>query len=273
MEKTSSKLYESPRSRWSLEVCVRSCLARILLGPSSCPAKFPTGSIVLCTTQWHPLLSSAVEESDTTWAPDGSRLLTLSQFPQASGGSLLLWLGTRFGSLPNMALKSLFFTLFLCSTQVHGSLGIPDVGLDYVTLQGRVNNNDHSWEYLVEFRRAALELEIQRPFPIVLIRSLHVRLGIPFARAGRFEHLRLYNDSLGVFKATNYGPTCPQKTAGSILSLNSSYSLALGEEGVAVGTAVGGVVDALFESIGVERDEDCLFINVQTPQNRYLLGC
>lgn len=173
-----------------------------------------------------------------------------------------------------MALKStLFFTsLFLFGTQVHGSPDIPDVGLDYVTLQGRVNDNDHSWEYLGQYCLIPITRAFSLGPPLLRLSidqddGLRARSGIPFAQAGRFEHPRLYEESLGAFNATGYGPTCPQKSAGSILSLNSTYSLALGEEGVVVGAAVGGIVDALFESIGVERDEECLFINVQTPQN------
>lgn len=93
--------------------------------------------------------------------------------------------------------------------------------------------------------------------------------GIPFAKAGRFEHPALYNasDALGTVNATSYGPICPQKTTGSILTLNSSYSLLLGQEGTAIGTVVGSLVDTLYNSLGVDRQEDCLSINVQTPQN------
>lgn len=93
--------------------------------------------------------------------------------------------------------------------------------------------------------------------------------GIPFAKAGRFEHSYLYNesDSLGVIDATSYGPICPQKTTGSILSLNSSYSLVLGAEGTAIGALAGSLVDAVLNSVGADRQEDCLSINVQTPQN------
>lgn len=94
-------------------------------------------------------------------------------------------------------------------------------------------------------------------------------VGIPFAKAGRFEHSSLYNasDALGVIDATKYGPICPQKTTGSILSLNSSYSLVLGAEGTAIGTLAGSLADAVLNSVGADRAEDCLSINVQTPQN------
>lgn len=93
--------------------------------------------------------------------------------------------------------------------------------------------------------------------------------GIPFAKAGRFEHPSLYNesDALGVINATQYGPICPQKTTGSILTLNSSYSLALGAEGTVIGTLAGSLADAVLNSVGADRREDCLSINVQTPQN------
>lgn len=93
--------------------------------------------------------------------------------------------------------------------------------------------------------------------------------GIPFAKTSRFEHSYLYNesDSLGVVNATSYGPICPQKTTGSILTLNSSYSIVLGADGTAIGPAVGEVVDSIYNSLGADRSEDCLSINVQTPQN------
>lgn len=56
-------------------------------------------------------------------------------------------------------------------------------------------------------------------------------------------------------------------SAASILTETHNSSLILGEAGVAVGPLVGGLVDTLFNTLGRERSEDCLFINVQTPQN------
>lgn len=38
--------------------------------------------------------------------------------------------------------------LLLASESLTAAASVPDVGLDYATLQGRVNDNDHSWEYL-----------------------------------------------------------------------------------------------------------------------------
>lgn len=70
-----------------------------------------------------------------------------------------------------------------------------------------------------------------------------------------------------MINATEYGPICPQKSTGSILTLNSSYSLVLGAEGTAIGTLAGSFVDAILNSVGADRQEDCLSINVQTPQN------
>ncbi|CAN8101770.1 unnamed protein product [Discula destructiva] len=137
-----------------------------------------------------------------------------------------------------MAARLLFGAVLTAGVTWAGVI-IPDVGLDYVTLKGRVNDLDHSWEYL----------------------------GIPFAQAGRFEHSRLYSDPLGVLEATKYGAICPQMSAGSVLTENPNSSLILGEAGVAIGPIVGEVVDALFNFAGQERSEDCLFINVQTPQN------
>lgn len=67
--------------------------------------------------------------------------------------------------------------------------------------------------------------------------------------------------------ATIYGPTCPQKTTGSISTLNSSSSLVLGKEDTTIGTIVGDLVDAIYDSLGANRQEECLPINVQNPQN------
>lgn len=95
--------------------------------------------------------------------------------------------------------------------------------------------------------------------------SLNFTLGIPFASAGRFEHAQLYTEQLGDFDGSSYGPICPQQSAGSILSLNSSESLILGRTGTAIGPIVGALADTTLNTIGRTRSEDCLFINVQVP--------
>lgn len=56
-------------------------------------------------------------------------------------------------------------------------------------------------------------------------------------------------------------------SAGSILTENSNSSLILGAAGVEIGPIVGNIVDNFYNTVGQERSEDCLFINVQTPQN------
>ncbi|KAJ0347526.1 hypothetical protein COL154_009607 [Colletotrichum chrysophilum] len=111
----------------------------------------------------------------------------------------------------------------------------PKVEIDYANITGRINGN------IKEF------------------------LGIPFASAGRFEHSQLYTEQLGEFDGSSYGPICPQKTTGSILSMNSSSSLILGKTGTAIGPIVGALADTVFDTIGQTRSEDCLLINVQAP--------
>lgn len=81
--------------------------------------------------------------------------------------------------------------------------------------------------------------------------------GIPFATAGRFEHPQLYTEQLGDFDGSSYGPICPQKTTASILSMNSSSSLVLGEAGTAIGPVVGALADTVFNTIGQTRSEAC----------------
>lgn len=169
-----------------------------------------------------------------------------------------------------MAVKSLFGAMLVA--QMAWGDNIQDVGLDYVTLKGRVNDADHSWDYL--------GIDALSPPPpknhalltqpgTVYLGSIAYKFetGIPFAQAGRFEHAQLYNESLGVFDASEYGAICPQMSTGSILTENSNSSLIFGAAGVAIGPIVGDLVDTLFNAIGDERGEDCLFINVQTPQN------
>ncbi|KIW07059.1 uncharacterized protein PV09_01950 [Verruconis gallopava] len=90
--------------------------------------------------------------------------------------------------------------------------------------------------------------------------------GIPFAEAGRFEQPRLYNHSIGTFNAVEYGAICPQHSIGAILTTGSEDRSLLGEVDSEIGPIVGILVESIY-SFSANRSEDCLFINVQTPQN------
>ncbi|PHH83237.1 hypothetical protein CDD82_2848 [Ophiocordyceps australis] len=86
-------------------------------------------------------------------------------------------------------------------------------------------------------------------------------LGIPYIKAERFNHGRLYEDPLeGVQSAMDYGPACPQHSLGSLFAPND---LGLG--------FLTGVIQSLppFHRF-IKTSEDCLFINVQRPQNQTL---
>ncbi|PHH66126.1 hypothetical protein CDD81_189 [Ophiocordyceps australis] len=86
-------------------------------------------------------------------------------------------------------------------------------------------------------------------------------LGIPYIKAQRFDHGRLYNDPLdGIQSAMDYAPACPQHSLGSILTPS--------DPGL-------GFLTGLIESIPpfqrlLRTSEDCLFINVQRPRDQTL---
>ncbi|KAH0593279.1 hypothetical protein MHUMG1_09001 [Metarhizium humberi] len=86
---------------------------------------------------------------------------------------------------------------------------------------------------------------------------------IPYAKAPRFDHSQLFNQNLGgVQDASDYGPACPQH---NIVSAFAPSDLGLG--------LVGGFIESLpfFQKI-LKQDEDCLYINIQRPQNESLEG-
>lgn len=87
-------------------------------------------------------------------------------------------------------------------------------------------------------------------------------LGIPYAKAPRFDHAQLFNDKLsGVQDATQYGDVCPQHLlAPSILAPD------IGEVGEAIS-----FVEALpIAQDAYQQSEDCLSINVQRPKDQNL---
>lgn len=87
-------------------------------------------------------------------------------------------------------------------------------------------------------------------------------LGITYAKAPRFDHAQLFNDTLpGIQNATQYGPACPQH-----LMAPSIVAPDIGKVGEAI---------SFVESLPLVQDaygmsEDCLSINVQRPQNQSL---
>jgi carboxylesterase type B len=87
-------------------------------------------------------------------------------------------------------------------------------------------------------------------------------LGIPYAHAPRFDHARLFNDTLeGVQQATEYGDVCPQH-----LLVPSIVAPDVGDLGEAIS-----FVEALPLAQDVyQQSEDCLSINVQRPQDESL---
>lgn len=60
---------------------------------------------------------------------------------------------TLSGQEPDFDMASVLLAgaLLLASESLAAAASPPDVGLDYATLRGRVNDNDHSWEYLGSF--------------------------------------------------------------------------------------------------------------------------
>ena len=95
-----------------------------------------------------------------------------------------------------------------------------------------------------------------------LVTSTSNYLGIPYARAPRFDHAQLFNETLeGVQQATEYGDVCPQHLlAPSIIAPD------IGEVGEAIS-----FVEALpFAQSAYKQSEDCLSINVQRPQDQNL---
>ena len=104
------------------------------------------------------------------------------------------------------------------------------------------------WEYQ---RISRYSTGTDGPVPgCIVLRALTFLQGIPFASAGRFKHLQLYAEQLGEFDGSNYGPIYPQKTTGSILSMNSSSSLILGETGTVISPVVSALADTVFNNIG-----------------------
>ncbi|OAA42043.1 sterol esterase carbohydrate esterase family CE10 [Beauveria brongniartii RCEF 3172] len=88
-------------------------------------------------------------------------------------------------------------------------------------------------------------------------------LGIPYAKASRFDHSQLFEQKLGdVQDVVDYGPACPQH---NIVSAFAPSDLGLG--------LVGGFIESLpfFQKI-LKQDEDCLYINIQRPQDESLKG-
>ncbi|KAI5359782.1 putative carboxylesterase, type B, carboxylesterase type B, active, alpha/Beta hydrolase [Septoria linicola] len=95
-----------------------------------------------------------------------------------------------------------------------------------------------------------------------LVTSTSNYLGIPYARAPRFDHAQLFNETLeGVQQATEYGDVCPQH-----LLVPSIVAPDIGEVGEATS-----FVEALPLAQDVyKQSEDCLSINVQRPQDQNL---
>lgn len=78
-------------------------------------------------------------------------------------------------------------------------------------------------------------------------------LGIPYAKAPRFDHAQPYtaSDSLGNFSANDYGPACPQYSIASTLAPSD---FGLGQLAALIQTPI------LFPSLN--QAEDCLSVNV-----------
>jgi acetylcholinesterase len=95
-----------------------------------------------------------------------------------------------------------------------------------------------------------------------LVTSTSNYLGIPYARAPRFDHAQLFNETLeGVQQATEYGDVCPQH-----LLVPSIVAPDIGQVGEAIS-----FVEALPLAQDVyKQSEDCLSINVQRPQDQNL---
>lgn len=87
-------------------------------------------------------------------------------------------------------------------------------------------------------------------------------LGMPFAKAGRYENPRVVNskqDKLsGVQDATKYGPACPQQEL---------IASPLSNQNAEVGSILSAVEQLAFVGTGLaQQSEDCLSVNVQIPK-------